>query len=65
MRTRIQRQSDDCSTLAELRYKSCLANPDVYMKLMMDQKGNKCWSYMLVYVADCLLVHREPDPWNN
>ena len=52
-------------TLAELGYKSCLANPDVYMKPMTDHKGNKYRSFMLVYVADCLLVHHEPDPWNN
>ena len=49
-------------TLDSMGYKSCLADPDVYMKPMTDHKGNKYWSYMLVYVDDCLLVHHEPDP---
>lgn len=43
-------------------YKLYLANPDVFMKPMIDHKGNKYWSYMLVYVDNCLLVHYDPDP---
>lgn len=50
-------------TLATMGYKLYLANPDVFMKpTMIDHKGNKYWSYMLVYVDDCLLVHYNPDP---
>ena len=32
------------------------------MKKQCDEEGNKYWSYMLVYVDDCLLVHHDPGP---
>ena len=50
------------NSLAEMGYTSCRADPDVYMKKQCDKEGNKYWSYMLVYVDDCLLVHHDPGP---
>jgi hypothetical protein len=49
-------------SLDEMGYKSCPADPDVYMKAECTKEGHEYWSYMLVYVDDCLLVHHDPDP---
>ena len=53
------------NSLAEMGYTSCRADPDVYMKKQCDEEGNKYWSYMLVYVDNCLLVHHDPGPTMN
>ena len=41
-------------------YKSCPADPDVFMKPEARADGSLYYSYLLVYVDDCLLVHDEP-----
>jgi hypothetical protein len=49
-------------SLDEMNYKSCIADPDVYMKAECTKDGHAYWSYMLVYVDDCLLIHHDPNP---
>ena len=43
-------------------YKSCVADPDVWMKPATNKEGYKYWAYMLVYVDDCLVIHHDPGP---
>ena len=47
-------------SLDDLGYKSCPANPDVYMKPEAKADGSTYYSYLLVYVDDCLLIHHDP-----
>ena len=49
-------------SLKEMGYTSCIADPDVWMKPAVNKGGYKYWSYMLVYVDDCLSVHHDPGP---
>ena len=49
-------------SLKEMGYKSCVADPDVWMKPATNKEGYKYWAYMLVYVDDCLLVHHASGP---
>ena len=39
-----------------------MADPDVYMKAKCTKEGFEYWSYMLVYVDDCLLIDHDPGP---
>ena len=48
--------------LKEMGYKSCVADPDVWMKPETNKEGYKYWAYMLVYVDDCLAVNHDPGP---
>ena len=50
------------ASLETLGYKSCEADPDVFMKKECDFSGQPYWSYMLVYVDDCLLINHDPNP---
>ena len=43
-------------------YTSCITDPDVWMKPQTNKEGYKYWSYMLVYVDDCLALHHDPGP---
>ena len=50
------------ASLETLGFKSCEADPDVFMKKECDSSGRPYWSYMLVYVDDCLLLNHDPNP---
>ena len=43
-------------------YTLCVADPDVWMKPLINNEGYSYWSYMLVCVDDCLAVHHDPGP---
>jgi hypothetical protein len=43
-----------------LGYKSCLADPDVWMKREVKSNGEAYYAYILVYVDDLLLCHEQP-----
>ena len=49
-------------SLKEMGYTPCAADPDVWMKPLANKKRYSYWSYMLVYVDDCLAVHHDPGP---
>jgi hypothetical protein len=49
-------------SLDKMNYKSCIADPGVYMKAECTKDGHEYWSYMLVYIDDCLLIHHDPNP---
>ena len=39
-------------------YTPCLADPDVWMKLMKRESNNfKYYTYILLWVDDCLVIH--------
>jgi hypothetical protein len=48
------------STLRDYGYKSCKADPDVWMRPKTKPDGFKYWSYILVYTDDLLVVDHEP-----
>ena len=49
----------DCMTF--LGYKSCLADPDVWMKAEVRPDGYKYYSYALLYVDDVLMIHHSAE----
>ena len=44
------------SCMEFLNFKSCLADPDVWMRLAINSDGNTYYEYMLLYVNDALVV---------
>ena len=44
----------------DLGYTRCMADPDVYMKVIVRASGEKCYSYIACYVDDILVLHDEP-----
>ena len=48
------------ASLREGGYKSCLADPDVWMKANVKPNGEKYWEYVVVYVDDVLVISHEP-----
>lgn len=47
-----------------LGYEPCIgADDDVYMKLERDEHGNEYYSYIMCYVDDVLLCHKNPDKY--
>jgi Reverse transcriptase (RNA-dependent DNA polymerase) len=48
------------ATLRDGGYKSCKADPDVWMRPKIKPDGFKYWSYILVYTDDILVVDHEP-----
>ena len=48
------------SELKEMGYKSCLADPDVYMKARSRADGTTFWEYILCYVDDILYLGLDP-----
>ena len=43
-----------------LGYRSCLADPDLWIREAVSDKGNKYYEYMLLFVDDCLCVSEHP-----
>jgi hypothetical protein len=48
------------ATLRDGGYKSCKADPDVWMKPGTKKDGTKYWSYVLCYVDDILVIDENP-----
>ena len=44
----------------DLGFKSCLADPDMWFKKMIDSSGKYYYAYILVYVDDILVVDKQP-----
>jgi len=54
------------SCMAHLKFKSCKANPDVWMRKAIDPNGNKYWEYILLYTDDVLVIsHQAEDVLRN
>ena len=47
-------------TLSDLGFKSCQADPDVWMRPATNDKGFDYYEYILTYVDDCLVVSHNP-----
>ena len=45
-----------CSCMEFLNFKSCLADPDVWMRPVIKSDGNTYYEYILLYVDDALVV---------
>jgi hypothetical protein len=45
----------------ELGFTQCKADPDVYLKLKVDDKGNKYYAYLVTYVDDILVLDINPN----
>jgi hypothetical protein len=48
------------ATLRDAGFKSCVADPDVWMRPNAKPDGFKYWEYVLCYVDDVLVVSHEP-----
>jgi hypothetical protein len=48
------------ATLRDAGFKSCLADPDVWMRPQVKPCGFKYWEYVLVYVDDVLVLSHDP-----
>lgn len=48
------------ATLRDYGYKSCKADPDVWMRAKTKPDGFKYWSYLFVYTDDILVVDHDP-----
>ena len=48
----------DC--MEHLGYESCKADPDLWMRRAVTDKGSAYWEYLLLYVDDCLCVSEHP-----
>lgn len=46
--------------LSDLGYRSCLADPDVWMRPAVKPCGFTYWEYILVYVDDILVISNDP-----
>ena len=54
---------DHCKhTLEAAGFKSCPADPDVYMRKAVKEDGQKYWEYVLMYVDDILVVSHRTQP---
>lgn len=48
------------SSMADLGFRSCLADADVWIRRALDQRGNPYYEYALIYVDDILVISHEP-----
>ena len=44
-----------------LRFQSCPADPDVWMRPAIKSDGNKYWEYILLYTDDALCISEHPE----
>ena len=45
-----------CACMQHLGFESCLADPDVWMRLAVTANGTECWEYVLLYTDDALVI---------
>ena len=48
------------ATLRDGKFKSCPADPDVWMRPNVKLDGTPYWEYVLIYVDDCLAISHDP-----
>ena len=48
------------TTLIEMGFKSCMADPDVWLRPAQKDNGFTYYEYILTYVDDCLVVSHNP-----
>jgi Reverse transcriptase (RNA-dependent DNA polymerase) len=48
------------STLRDLGYTSCKADPDVWMRIQRKPNGDRYWEYILMYVDDIMCISHDP-----
>ena len=46
--------------MREIGYRSCPADPDLWLKKQTYKKGNQYYAYILCYVDNLLVVHHNP-----
>ncbi|KAL7476537.1 hypothetical protein ACHAW6_002394 [Cyclotella cf. meneghiniana] len=46
--------------LCKIGYRSCLADPDLWLKEQTDRKGSRYYAYILCYLDNFLVVHHNP-----
>ena len=49
----------DC--MGHMGYESCLADPDLWMRVSKLDNGTEYYEYILLYVDDCLVISEHPD----
>ena len=49
------------SCMEHLGYKSCRADPDLWIKPQTDKHGNQYYAYMLLYIDDALSCHHDAE----
>ena len=48
--------------LNEVGYTPCIADPDVWIEPTVNNIAFSYWSYMLIYMDDCLALYQDPRP---
>ena len=49
------------SCMHHLNFKSCPADPDVWMREALKADGTEYWEYVLLYTDDCLYISTNPE----
>ena len=47
--------------MKHLHFKSCLADPDVWIRLAMSESGLEYYEYVLSWTDDCLVISHLPE----
>ena len=47
--------------MKHIHFKSCLADPDVWMRPAVDTNGREYYEYVLLWTDDCLVINHRPD----
>ena len=47
--------------MQHIHFKSCLADPDVWMRPAVDLNGKEYYEYVLLWTDDCLVISHRPD----
>ena len=47
--------------MSHLNFKSCLANPDVWMRPAIKSDGNECYEHFLFHADDALVTRENAD----
>jgi hypothetical protein len=48
-------------TMSDLKFRPCVADPDVWLRPAVKGNGDKYYEYVLIYVDDILAVSEKPD----
>jgi hypothetical protein len=48
-------------TMSDLKFRPCMADPDVWLRPAVKGNGDKYYEYVLIYVDDILAVSEKPD----
>ena len=50
-----------CSCMHYLNFKSCPADPDVWMRPAIKSDRSTCYDYILLYMDDCLVISKNAE----